>query len=47
MKITKLALVVLHPDNPYENYEVIDVPMLDKEIEDLWIYRKSQLEESK
>ena len=47
MKITKLALVVLHPDNPYENYEVIDVPMLDKEIEDLWIYRKSQLEEPK
>jgi ATP-dependent exoDNAse (exonuclease V) beta subunit len=47
MKITKLALVVLHPDNPYENYEVIDVPMLDKEIEDLWVYRKSQLEESK
>jgi ATP-dependent exoDNAse (exonuclease V) beta subunit len=43
MKITGLFLVVLHPDNPYKTYERLDVPFLDKEIEDLWEYRKEQL----
>jgi len=36
MKIVGLALVVLHPDNHNKTYQVIDVPMLDKEMEDLW-----------
>ena len=44
MKITKLCLVVLHPDNPIGNYEVVKVDILDREIEDLWQFRKKQLE---
>ena len=44
MKITKLALVVLHPDNQSKTYEVIDVPMMDKEMDDLWEYRKEELQ---
>jgi hypothetical protein len=44
MKITKLALVVLHPDNQSKTYEVVDVPMMDKEMEDLWEYRMHELE---
>jgi ATP-dependent exoDNAse (exonuclease V) beta subunit len=43
MKITGLFLVVLHPNNPCKTYERLDVPFLDKEIEDLWEYRKEQL----
>jgi hypothetical protein len=43
MKITKLALVVLHPDNQSKTYEVIDVPMMDKEMEDLWEHRMHEL----
>jgi ATP-dependent exoDNAse (exonuclease V) beta subunit len=41
--VTTLALVVLHPDNYNENYEVIDVPLLDKDLDGLWEYRKTQL----
>lgn len=43
MKITKLALVVLHPDNMPRTYEVVDVPMMDKEMEDLWKHRMEEL----
>jgi ATP-dependent exoDNAse (exonuclease V) beta subunit len=36
MKIARMALVVLHPDNQNKTYEVVEVPVLDKEMEDLW-----------
>lgn len=42
-KVTDLYLVCLHPDNPYKTYDRIQVPMLDKEIEQLIIYRKQQI----
>ena len=32
MKITKLCLVVLHPDNPIGNYEVVKVDILDRKL---------------
>ena len=41
--VTKLALVVLHPDNPLNNYEVIQVNILDKEMDDLWNYRMQEV----
>jgi hypothetical protein len=43
IRITKLALVVLHPDNHTKTYEVVDVPFLDKEMEDLWEVRKKDI----
>jgi hypothetical protein len=43
LKITKLALVVLHPDNHTKTYEVVDVPFLDKEMDDLWEVRKKDI----
>ena len=44
LAITKLALVVLHPDNQSKTYEVVDVPILDKEMDDLWVHRKQELQ---
>ena len=43
INVTSLALVVLHPDNYNENYEVIDVPLLDDDLDLLWDYRRKQL----
>lgn len=43
LQITGMALVVLHPDNANKSYEVVEVPFLDKEMADLWDYRKNQL----
>jgi CRISPR/Cas system-associated exonuclease Cas4 (RecB family) len=34
-KVTALYLVCLHPDNPYKNYDRIEVPILTEEIRDL------------
>jgi len=42
--ISGLYLVCIHPDNPYKRYERIEVPFLDKEINDLFEYRKKQVE---
>ena len=33
--VTTLCLVRLHPDNSYKTYERIEVPILEKEIDDL------------
>ena len=41
--ISELALVVVHPDNHNKNYQVINVPFMDKEMDDLWELRKSEL----
>lgn len=43
IEVTKLALVVLHPDHPNKNYEVIEVNIMDKEISDLWEVRRQQV----
>jgi ATP-dependent exoDNAse (exonuclease V) beta subunit len=42
--VTELALVVLHPDHPDQNYEVIEVSIMDKEMDDLWEVRRKQVE---
>lgn len=43
-KITGLYLVCIHPDNPLRNYERIEVPVMEKEIADLFAYRKECLQ---
>jgi len=42
-KITGLYLVCLHPDNPYKTYDRIQVPFLEKEMADLFEYRRKQV----
>ena len=42
--VTELALVVLHPDNYSKDYEIVEVPILDEELDNLWEYRKKQLQ---
>lgn len=42
-KITDLYLVCMHPDNKYKMYERIEVPILDKEMDELIKLRKQQL----
>ena len=39
-KIVELFLVVLHPENTEKNYEIISLPILKKEMNDLIIERK-------
>ena len=43
-KVTGLYLVCMHPENPYKNYERIEVPFLDAELEALFAYRRQQVE---
>jgi hypothetical protein len=43
--ISGMYLVCLHPDNPAKTYERIEVPDLRVEMENLFAYRKQQLEE--
>ena len=45
--VTELALVVLHPDHPNKNYEVIKVNIMDAEINALWKLRESQVKNEK
>jgi len=42
--VTELCLVRLHPDDAYKTYELLPVPVLEKEMRDLFEFRKSQLE---
>jgi len=42
-KVTGLYLICLHPDNCYKTYDRIEVPFLDKEMADLFEYRRQQL----
>ena len=44
-QISGLYLVRLHPDNPSKTYERVEVPFLDKEMTDLFEFRKKQVEE--
>jgi len=42
-KVTGLYLVCMHPENPYKNYERIEVPFLTDELEALFAFRKEQI----
>jgi ATP-dependent exoDNAse (exonuclease V) beta subunit len=42
-KITELCLVCLHPENAYKKYDLIPVPFLEKEMRDLFEYRRNQV----
>ena len=42
-KVTNLFLVRIHPDDPYKNYERVEVPILEKELNDLLNFRKNNL----
>jgi hypothetical protein len=42
--IDALYLVCLHPENINKTYELLKVPFLDKEIKDMFDYRKTQIE---
>jgi hypothetical protein len=44
-KINGMYLVCLHPDNPYKNYDRIEVPVLEKEMNALLEVRHQELEE--
>ena len=41
--VTNLCLVRLHPDNPEESYELLPVPILTKELNDLFEERKRSI----
>ena len=43
MKVVGLCLVCLHPDNCNKNYQIIKVPFVEKEIMELFEYRKETL----
>ena len=42
-KVVGLCLVCLHPDNANGSYQIINVPFLEKEIADLFEYRRTML----
>jgi len=41
--VTKLCLVVLHPDNEEKTYELLEVPILTKEIQELFEEREKEV----
>lgn len=43
-KITNMCLVCLHPDNPYKTYDRIPVPILEKEMAELFEFRRREVE---
>lgn len=42
-QVTGLYLVCMHPDNPYKNYERIEVPVLESELNALFEFRRQQV----
>lgn len=46
-KIVDLNLVCMHPENPYNTYERINIPFLEKEMEELLKHRKEELKTKK
>ena len=42
--VSKLCLVILHPDHHEKTYECIEVPVMDTEIEELFTLRKQQID---
>jgi hypothetical protein len=45
-KVTGMYLICLHPDNVYKNYDRIEIPFLEKEMNDLFEYRKKEVTSS-
>jgi hypothetical protein len=45
-KVTGLYLVCMHPDNINKSYDRIEVPFLEKEMRDLFEYRRTQLSQT-
>ena len=45
--ITELCLVCLHPENAYKKYDLIPVPVLEKEMRDLFEYRRGYLQNAR
>jgi len=43
-KVVNLCLVRLHPDAEEKSYELIDIPILKKEMTDLFLERKKQMQ---
>jgi ATP-dependent exoDNAse (exonuclease V) beta subunit len=43
VKVSSLYLVRLHPDTKEQTYELLEVPILDKEINDLFEERKQEI----
>jgi ATP-dependent exoDNAse (exonuclease V) beta subunit len=43
VKVSELFLVRLHPDAEEENYELIQIPLLNKEIAELFLERKKEI----
>lgn len=46
LKISDMYLICIHPDNPYKKYDRIKVADLSKEVDELFEYRKSCLEQN-
>jgi hypothetical protein len=44
-KISGMYLVRLHPENPSNTYERVEVPLLEKEMADLLEFRRKQVAE--
>jgi CRISPR/Cas system-associated exonuclease Cas4 (RecB family) len=42
-KVTELCLIRLHPDCEEDTYEKLEVPLLDKEIQDLFKQREEMV----
>jgi len=42
-KVVGLCLVCLHPDNANGSYQIIEVPFLEKEISELFDYRRTMV----
>lgn len=43
LKISGMYLICIHPDNAYKTYDRIEIPFLEKEMDELFEYRKSQI----
>ena len=46
-KVSGLFLVCIHPENPYKTYARIEVPILEKEMKELFEYRRQQVVDGK
>lgn len=42
--VTKLCLVRLHPNNPNSTYELLDVPLMEKEMSELFAEREKEIQ---
>ena len=47
MRVRDLVLVRLHPDNPEKTYELIDVPILSREMNELFDLKREEILQNK